>query len=95
MGLKLIQEQLDCTPENEEKLTTLRAMQDACHTSGTILDELLTYEELESGSLKLDTKQLQIMCYLKSTVLSFELLVMTRFLGIVLHMTRSDPIYYD
>ena len=75
MALKLIKQELERGVSNAEILTTLAQAEDACGVAVDTLDEILSFEKLDAGLMKLDREPVKALSCMDDCMRLFELQV--------------------
>ena len=71
LGLKLLQENVSMSLEDEEKLETIRDIKESCDIAVNTLNELLMFDKLESGMLKLELEKCVPLDLIRNSVKPF------------------------
>eukprot|EP01042_Synura_sphagnicola_P000673 gene673-747_t len=71
LGLKLLQENVSMSLEDEEKLETIRDIKESCDIAVNTLNELLMFDKLESGVLKLELEKCVPLDLIRNSVKPF------------------------
>ena len=75
MGLQVLREELLLDRANDRRLGTLKSVEDACDIAIDILNDLLLFDKIESGVMKLDISQIPVRLFVTETVKPFFLQV--------------------
>ena len=78
MGLQVLREELTSIGASEERIQTLTKIESCCEIAVGILNDLLVFDKLDSGILKLDLESLNVSEFLTETVEPFYLQVLTK-----------------
>jgi len=82
MGLKLLQREiLNNKMSADEKLQIMRDIQNSVNISLDILNDLLNYEKLDAGIMKLELESLSVWSIIQDSVTPFYLQVVPSFLS--------------
>ena len=72
MGIKLLQDDFILNNESQERLDVVSDIKASCDITLSTLNELLTFDKLESGMLKLELNHIPIWDFLVNTVKPFD-----------------------
>jgi len=75
MGLQVLREELISSGASEERIQTVGNIESCCEIAVGILNDLLVFDKLDSGILKLDLERLNVYDFLTETVEPFYLQV--------------------
>ena len=75
MGLQVLREELLSDGASQSKITTLKSIEDACDIAIDILNDLLLFDKIESGVMKLDITKVPVRLFISETVRPFFLQV--------------------
>lgn len=76
MGLQFLRSELEKTEANEDVIIILDEVKDACEISVTILSEMLDFDKLQSGGMKMELEEVQVKIFLETTISPFYLQVL-------------------
>jgi len=71
MGLKLLEKEVTAQGANRRTLDTIRDTKEACNVALEILNDLLTFDKLEGGLLKLEEEMLRPWTFVRGAVKPF------------------------
>ena len=76
MGLQVLKEELTEIGANDDILRTVANIENCCEIAVDILNDLLVFDKLDSGILKLELERLNVFEFLTETIHPFFLQVM-------------------
>jgi len=71
MGLQYLRRELVKSSRDSDLLDVVDEVRDACEISVTILNEMLDYDKLQSGGMKLELEEVPVKEYLETTISPF------------------------
>ena len=72
VGLQVLQQELDDRVARSDMLPLIRDMEESCDSATTILDDLVTFESIESGRLKVDAHPIAFPAYVRDILAPME-----------------------
>ena len=75
MGLQVLREELLLDRASDSRLATVQSVEDACDIAIDILNDLLLFDKIESGVMKLDISRIPVRLFVMETVKPFFLQV--------------------
>ena len=75
LGLKLLQDDLTLTDSTSERLETVRDIKDSCDIAISTLNEVLTFDKLESGAMRLERCKVRAMDFIENAIKPFHVQV--------------------
>jgi len=76
MGLQCLRDEIIKVDGNDEIINILDEVRGACEISVTILSEMLDFDKLQSGLMKMEFEEVNVKDYLETTISPFYLQVL-------------------
>ena len=88
MGLQLLREELLLDRASDCRLATVKSVEDACDIAIDILNDLLLFDKIESGVMKLDISETPARLFVTETVRPFFLQVQYQLVSININVNE-------
>ena len=75
MGLQYLRSELEKAEANDEIMMTLDEVSSSCEISVLTLNEMLDYDKLQSGLMKMELEQVSVKEFLEDTISPFSIQV--------------------